>query len=194
MKQITKGIAALLFCSALASANIIVTWNGDFAQDDSQQVFHYFVQNTGPVHVYTTSYAPGGFQTVLSLFDDTGNFVFGNDGYGTASDADLSWNSVAGTDYLVVLTEYDNFANGPTYADGFTEDGMGNFTANPPFNNPLPGGFYLPGGEQRTSNWSVTFDSADATGLVVLPEPATWGLGVAGAMLLAAYKKFGRTQ
>jgi hypothetical protein len=194
MRQIIKGIAILLLCSAWASASIIVTVNGSFTHDDDMMLFHYFVANTGPVEVSTTSYAGGGFQTILSLFDDSGNFLFDNTGYGTASDADLSWNSVAGVEYLVVLTEYDNFAFGPTFSDGFQEQGNGDFTSGPPFAPATGTPFHLPSGEQRTADWSVTFQSADAQGLVVIPEPATWGLGAAGVALLAAYKRFRRTK
>jgi hypothetical protein len=77
--------------------------------------------------------------------------------------------------YQVALTEYDNFARQPTIEDGFTEQGNGNFTAGPPFNNPGAGtAFLLPGGEQRSSAWSVSFDSEE-TSLTAsaVPEPAT---------------------
>ncbi len=90
----------------------------------------------------------GGFATVLSLFDSTGNFIadsfFSTCGAnantspntGLCFDAGLSATVGAGTFYLA-LTQYDNFSNGnnlfasPNVVDPsiFAENGNGNFTS-----------------------------------------------------------------
>ena len=183
---------------ALGTLGVSLAWggslnfSGSFAKDDDIQVFTYRVQNTGVVNVFTTSFATGGFSPVLSLFDATGGFQFFDSGYANNTEASLSWNSIGGSSYLIVLTQYDNFPIG-NLADGFTEQGNGNFTAIPPFNNPGFGtSFLLPGPEQRTGQWAVTIQSDDPTltgGMV--PEPASAWLVVVGvAGLLCRRSKF----
>lgn len=179
--------ACFLAAAAVAPAEIIV-FSGNFTQDDDVQYFHYRVDNTGPVTVSTTSFAGGGFSPILTLFDPAGAFLFDHAGYGTNSDATLSWNSLGGVEYIIALTQYDNYANGPELSNGFVRDGQGNFTAEPPFNPSMPGGsFLLPGPEQRTSAWSIEFSSADPTLTAApIPEPSTAVTGISGALLLAA--------
>jgi hypothetical protein len=174
----------LLLASAASIPAATINLSGTFNQDDDLVVFVYSVQNTGLVTVSTTSYATGGFQTILSLFDSSGSFLFDNSGYGSASDATLSWNSLGGSLYYVALTQYDNYALQPTLNDGFSQQGNGNFTATLPFNLPTPGGkFLLPGGEQRTGAWAVQFDSADPTlQAQQIPEPQSWLLLLSGAL------------
>jgi len=187
----------------------IFTFAGDFTADDNIQQFHYKVLNTGQVDVFTTSFAHGGFAPVLSLFDDLGNLQFFNVGSSTNDcvhngtdpatgacwDARFSFNSVAGTDYLVTLTEDDNFPIGPTLADGFTEQGNGNFTAQPPFNPVVPGGaFLLSGPVQRTADWALTIQSAEPTLTASqvpsqVPEPSTVVLLLTSGGLLALRRK-----
>jgi len=188
--------AALLLCGSSACFAGTVDFSGVFGADDNVVLFTYTVQNTGLVNVFTTSYATGGFQTVLSLFDSNRLFQFDNNGFGTATDAALSWNSIAGQQYIIALTEYDNLAVGPTLDDGFTEQGNGNFTATLPFNLPAPGGsFLLPGGEQRTANWAISFSSPDPTlAAAQVPEPASGFLLMGGIALLAGWKKLRKQQ
>ena len=185
-------ILSLLVVLSTSSLAATIGFSGNFSVDDDVQLFSYTVQSTGPVTVATTSYAGGGFQTILTLFDVNGNFLFDNTGYGTATDAAFSWVSVANAQYIVALTQYDNFAVQPTLADGFVQQGNGNFTATLPFNNPTPGGsFLLPGGEQRTSDWAVEFTSADPTlSAQTVPEPST--LFLTGAAFVACWNRFRR--
>jgi hypothetical protein len=185
--------AALLLCASSACFGAATfNFSGVFGADDNVVLFTYQVQTTGQVSVFTTSYATGGFQTVLSLFDSNRLFQFDNNGFSNATDASLTWNSVAGERYTIALTEYDNLAFGPTLDDGFTEQGNGNFTATPPFNLPVPGGaFLLPGGEQRTGNWAVSFSSAVPSFTATqIPEPASGLLLMGGVALLAGWKKW----
>jgi hypothetical protein len=173
------GAIALLLCGASGASAGVVGFNGSFGADDDVHLFHFSVQNTALVTVETTSYALGGFQTILSLFDADGNFQFDHSGYSTADDAFFIWNAIAGVQYNVALTQYDNYAVQPNLSDGFVRQGTGNFTAELPFNNPMPGArFLLPGGEQRTGNWTVQFSSdEDSLAADQVPEPATLFLG-----------------
>jgi hypothetical protein len=191
---------------SVGSAATVFNFSGTLPQDDAHQLFVYTVQNTGVVDVFTTSFATGGFAPILSVFDNLGNFQFDNVGSQTNDcvnngtdpatnscwDARLSFNSVAGTQYTVVLTEDDNVPLGPTLLDGFKEDGNGNFTAKPPFNPVVPGGsFLLNGPIQRTADWAVTFSSAEPTltASQVVPEPSTYALFLSGAGLLALWRR-----
>src|SRR4051812_48880370 len=133
--------AALLLWGAPAFASTVYNFSGTFSADDNMVLFTYTVQNLSQVDIFTTSYATGGFSPVITVFDSTGLFQF--EDQGISRDASLSWVSNPGEQYLVVLTEYDNVSFGPLshFSDGFTEQGQGNFTARPPFNPPLPGGF-----------------------------------------------------
>ncbi len=112
---------------------------------------------------------PGGFVPVLSLFDATGNLIalssagpipvppFSVDPTtGAAFDGVFIPAPVLtpGT-YTLVLTEYDNLPNGPTLADGFSEQGNGNFTG-PLFGCPDPNvPFCDLSAVNRTANWQL---------------------------------------
>ncbi len=82
------------------------------------------------------------------------------------------------------------------HREGFEEAGNGNFTANPPFTpSPQPGAFYDgSGGPQLTGDWAVNFSAPDAAGLAAteVPEPASFGLALAGAVLLLVRKRLPR--
>jgi hypothetical protein len=197
--------AFFLAVASTGSAATVFNFSGTLPQDDARMFFAYTVQNTGQVDVFTTSFATGGFAPIISVFDNLGSLQFFNVGSqtndcvnngtdpatGSCWDARLSLNSVAGTQYTVVLTEDDNIPLGPTLLDGFFEDGNGNFTANPPFNPVVPGGsFLLAGPVQRTPDWAITFSSADPTLSVTgLPEPSTYALFLSGAGLLAFWRR-----
>ena len=189
----------LLTATAVSAWGGTVNFSGVFGSDDAVQLFTYTVQNGGQVTVSTTSYATGGFSPILSLFDSTGQFLFDDAGYNNSpeSDAMLQWVSAGGAQYVIALTEYDNFpvASGDNgnLSEGFTEAGNGNFTAAPPFNNYLTGGFYDgPGGAQRTADWALTISAPSGAGPLTatqLPEPASFVLTLAGAALLLVRKR-----
>jgi hypothetical protein len=198
-------VALWLVGASTGLAATVFNFTGTFPTDDFVQMFNYTVQNTGQVEVFTTSFAAGGFAPILSVFDNAGTLQFYNVGSqtndclnngtdpatGACWDARLSWNSLAGTQYLVTLTEDDNLPLGPTLLDGFQEQGTGNFTAQPPFNPLIPGGaFLLSGPIQRTGDWAVTIQSADPTLVATaIPEPSTVALFLTGAGLLALRRR-----
>jgi hypothetical protein len=198
-------ILALLAVASSGYSATVFNFNGTFTADDDIQQFVYTVLNTGPVDVFTTSFANGGFAPVLSLFDNLGVLQTYNVGSQTNDcvnngqdpvtlgcwDARLSLNSVAGTQYLIILTQDDNIPLGTTLLDGFSEQGNGNFTAKPPFNNPVPGGkFLLSGPIQRTGDWALTIQSADPTLTAgQVPEPSTTALLLTGGGLLALWRR-----
>ncbi len=139
--------AAMLYAGSASAADISFT--GSFATDDTVQLFNFSVAAPSLVKLRSYSYAggvqangnvvsAGGFDPILALFDSAGHLINQNDdGHGvvpfdsaTGNDWDTYLQStLAPGNYVVSVMEYDNFANGPNLANGFSRDGQGNFTA-----------------------------------------------------------------
>ncbi len=172
----------ILLFSSIASADI--SYTGTFTTDDQMFETTFSLAAATGITVRTWSFAggtdaagdvisAGGFAPVVSVFDSSGSLLQWDDG-GTARnncgprnidpvsgfclDAYINGLYNPGT-YTVVLTEYDNLPNGPTLANGFSEEGNGNFTGGPFFLN-------AGSGYQRNGNWEL-----DVPGTPV-PEPA----------------------
>jgi hypothetical protein len=202
-------ILAFLVSGASAGYSETISLTGTFTHDDDVQLFLYTVQNQGAVTIFTTSFATGGFAPILTLFDASGNFLFANTGSltndcvnnatdpvtGACWDARLTEFANNGTQFILALTEDDNasiFQN--KLSDGFTEQGNGNFTGEPPFGPPTGGSFLLSSGVQRTADWAVTFQSTDPTlSVQAVPEPSTVALLLTGASLIGIGRRSRKT-
>lgn len=177
--------AASISIPATASAADF-SFVGTFATDDGKAGFNFTLASTSTVTLRSIGYAggtnaagasiaAGGFDTVLSLYDGSGQIIdFNDDGdgvasdlvSGTASDALLSLSLDAGM-YSVYLTQYDNV--GPAnLALPFNFDGQTDFR----------GGFVDFNGFQRTGNWAL--DIGGVASAAAVPEPATWMLMMLG--------------
>jgi len=145
---------ALCLSVSIAQAFSNFSFTGTFSEDDQLELLQFTVPSTSAVTLRTWSYAggtnaagtviaSGGFDTVLSLFNATGGLTnssllvgSNDDGAGVATDpstgnafdALLSLPSLGAGTYVLVLSESDNLANGPTYGDGFSQTGNGDFT------------------------------------------------------------------
>jgi hypothetical protein len=213
------GFIALLICliSGVAAASSF-SFTGTFVQDDQMQSFLFMAPSStvllrtwgyaGGVNAAGDKIAEGGFDPVLSLFDVTGGLPAGplidqnNDGAGVAidpvtgnaSDSLLSETTLDPTHvYLLVLTQYDNTANGPTYGDGFSRTGQGNFTSGA-FGCGGTAPFCDSSTIYRTGLWAVDITGVASASAVGVPEPASvlsLGLGVAGLALLK-YRRLAR--
>ncbi len=192
----TAVLLSILLTSSLRGEMIV---SGFFNTDDQVRLFRADVTTAGTFVARSLGYGgdtaravlSGGFDTVLSLFDASGGLLLSlnNDttcppstpDLGKCWDAELSIPLLPGN-YIVALTQYDNFANGPFLADGFFRAGQGNFT---PLISGFPGtSFVDAAGNLRTGNWSILFEGANITSVV--PEPSAFYLvGLAAAGLLA---------
>ncbi|MCK6370905.1 MAG: DVUA0089 family protein [Gammaproteobacteria bacterium] len=129
-----------------------ISATGNLAQDDSVATFTFTLSAADNVTLRTFSYAggtngagtaisAGGFDPTLALFDDAGNLLMSQDDAtpecsGVDSDPVTSecfdvllTTSLAAGSYLVAITQFDNHALGPTWADGFSQSG---YSAAPP--------------------------------------------------------------
>ena len=198
------GLGLALTASPAQAANL--TLSGAISSDDAVQLFDFTVATPSSVDLRSYGYAggtsatgrvvaSGGFDTTLTLFDSSGNFLNENDDgagvatdptTGLAGDARITQTLAAGN-YLLALTQYDNFARG-NLPDGFAETGNPNFTAASTFTSggPCPGNMFrdISGtdGRCRTGNWTVDFvNVASAT---AVPEPSALVCAGVGLALL----------
>ncbi len=166
-------------CVVLALLNVsgalCASYQGSFTHDDDAVFFTlsvsgYFSARTwsfaGGVNGNGDAIAPGGFAPVLSLFDPSGVLIGLDHAGGVGScaprafdlttnfcwDAFLEFSNLTPGEYILVLTEDDNIPLGPTLADGFLEQGFGDFTTGL---SGFPGPFRLINGEQRDGHWAL---------------------------------------
>ena len=183
-------------------------FTGNFNQDDDVKFFTFSIASPGTVTLQTLSFSGGvnaavdsipggGFAPYLYLWDSAGNYLSGVEP-SPVGDAVYTTDLTNLGSYIVALTENDNKAFGdlpggvmdPAQFDHF---GQGNFTVPEYSNTPdIPGAFFAPDGSQRTSAWALDIkfvDSAQAVGVVAVPEPGTLALEVIG---MAAFRPFAR--
>ena len=195
--QRVAGILAV-FSACAHAAGIVYLNAGTFTQDDDILSVTFSLTAPSDITFRTFSFAgginsagqtvtAGGFAPVISVFDSSGNLLVFDDGgvapsgcgprnfdpaSGFCLDAYLNLILNAGT-YTAVLTEWDSTPNGPTLADGFVEQGAGNFTGGPFLLNAGPG-------FQRTGNWDLDISGPSAES----PEPQPMELLAAGLLVL----------
>ena len=193
MKRIQTLVAALAALPLLAAAPAAsaFSFTGSFTQDDDVQLFHFSLVDPATVDIKTWSFdggtnaagdsiASGGFDPMLWLFDVNGGYLDRNDDGTNGLDSDLVAALTAG-DYVVALTQFDNFANG-NLSDGFSRAGQPAFTGDGYCS--IPGQMFQDEDcNQRTGAWAVDILHVDSAAPV--PEPTTallcmFGLAVLG--------------
>ena len=180
--------AAVLAAGSGAALAANVSFTGNLASDNDVQLFSFTLAADADVTLRTWSYAggmnaggsaigAGGFDPIVSLFSGLGGAALligaNDDGTGVAVDPStgFAFDSLlevlalpAGT-YTVALSEFDNFANGPTLDDGFLGNNVQGF-------------------DGRSAAWALDILGVDAASRI--PEPtslalALFGLAAAGA-------------
>lgn len=174
---------ALLCIGGVAPAATL-TFEGEIRRDD-ELVRIWFRPGPGAVRIVTTSYAVGGFDPALSVFDPVGLLIaFNQDSPGAAVDpstgfafdAEIVFPALPKGRYRAVLSQSQNTPLGPFYADGFLYAGQPSFTGDI---SGFPGETCRDlGGNPRTCAWAVRFEGVEWASPI--PEPST------GALLLAA--------
>ena len=176
--------------SASAAPFLPITQSGVFTTDDAHGKVSFNLVSNQTLYFYTTSYAggpnadgttaaSGGFDPILTLFDNTNTYVDSNDddltnhynrpkgGTGSSFDSYLALNLTAGNYTLVVTQSDNNAAVGSNINDPFSEDGQPNFTSS--FASGRPGMFYDATGGQNTGNYTLNVSAAPPS----VPEAST---------------------
>ena len=121
------------------------SFTGNFTNDNDVQLFTFSNPSPSPdVLLRTWSYAggtnaagaviaSGGFDPILAVFNSAGALVNQNDDGGGSVPADavtgahydtyLDLGALPAGTFTVSVMQYNNFANGPTLANGFVHDG-----------------------------------------------------------------------
>lgn len=186
LKSALAALSLTCACVAVPAANLSFT--GALGGDNDVQLFSFTLAADGDIALRTWSYAggtnaagaaipAGGFDTVVSLFTGSGASALligaNDDGVGVATDpatgfardALLEVFALAAGEYTVALTQFANFANGPTLGDGFLGAG------DPAFNG-------------RSSAWALDILGVDAAHVIAEPAAlvlAMFALGAAAA-------------
>ena len=184
MKRFLKAAiaAGVLAASTVPALAANFSFTGNLAADNDVALFNFTLAAAGDVTLRTLSYAggtnaagtsiaAGGFDPIVSLFFGTGSpalLLNANDngfgvavdpGTGNAFDALLEAFALPAGDYTVALTQFANFANGPTLGDGFLGGGIAAF-------------------DGRSSAWAL--DILGASSASVVPLPGTLALLILG--------------
>lgn len=191
-------LAGLLAGSSFAN---VTSFNGEFISDSDQASFRLTLAEPETISILTGSYVTGGFAPDLSLFalnppdplligQDAGGIAggAGNPGCGPRSispttglclDAYLvegASGPLAAGQYLAVVTDWTNPANGPFLSNGFANSGGAG----------VPGVFTDPLGNVLNGNFSVSFSGADSVvPLSGVPEPSAMTELAVGLSLIA---------
>jgi hypothetical protein len=139
-------VALILASSSAVAANFSFT--GNLANDDDVQVFTFSVSSPSVVTLRTWGYAGGsnaagasisngGFDPILALFDSSGILIDQRDDgplglipadAATGARFDTYFQAALGAgSYLVAVSQFANFALGPTLANGFSGSNTSNF-------------------------------------------------------------------
>jgi hypothetical protein len=197
--SVVIALALTVILGAPETNATVFSYSGNFTQDDNVMLFNFSLLSNSSVNISTSSYAAGGFDPTLTLFDSTGVFIDQNQDISSIDNFDsfMSDTLLAGS-YIVALTQYDNFPiaddiNNKLLSDGFTQQGAGNFTG-PEFLLPgAPGSFINIDGLQRTSQWAVNIEVLDAANNpATVPEPSTLLLLAAGFAGMCALQRLRR--
>lgn len=184
MKRLIK-VALLAASLVLGSTGLQAanqSFTGTLNDDNDVRLFTFTLAADADVTLRTWSYAgglnaagtvigSGGFDPLVSLFFGTGSTALligaNDDGLGVAVDpgTGFAFDSLlevlaltAGT-YTAALTEFDNFAAGPTLGDGFIGNSVSGF-------------------DGRSANWALDILGVDSTNQT--PEPASLAVALLG--------------
>lgn len=166
-----------VFAPLSFTATLTQTYSGSFPANISGTLPNqgtalledFTLPSTGNLTVTTTSYASGGFESNLLLFNSLGNFVTAGSPFGSVDpntgiigDMRLTAPNLPAGMYTLALTDFllNQSLTATNLSDGFTVN-YGSGTT-----------FIDSNGNQRNGNFAFTI----STGASAVPEPATWWL------------------
>lgn len=172
--------AAALAAGSVSAWAANVSFTGNLAGDNTVQFFSFTLAADADVTLRTWSYAggvnaaghaigAGGFDPLVSLFlgtggtallitsNDDGTGVATDPATGLAEDSLLEVLSLPSGHYTVALSQFANFANGPTLDDGFLGAGSIGF-------------------DGRSAAWALDILGVDAA--AAIPEPGSLALAL----------------
>jgi MYXO-CTERM domain-containing protein len=192
---------ALVF-AALAQGATNFSFLGTFAADDQVQLFDFAISTDSIVTLQSWGYGggtnaagttipAGGFDSFFTWYAADGTLIGTDDqscgsagsNNGVCLDAYAQISLSAGS-YVLALTEYWDLPNG-SLADGFSQQGAGDFTA-----SGACGAFCDVFGNTDNGNWAVDILSVDsASEQTATPEPGTLLVGAGGLFVLALARR-----
>jgi hypothetical protein len=178
MKKFT--IAMMLGMAAATTTGIVLestpahginlSFAGTFASPNTTVSALFTADGTSTVTIKSSSYAAGGFDPILTLFNATnGNYILDRDDISTGNlDFQLIQALPAGN-YRAVISAVGNYPNGTNFATGF--DGGGDFFG-------------------RTNKYAFDILNVNNTTSTAVPEPSSLiGTAVAGFTVVMFKRK-----
>lgn len=183
----TAAVILGMFASNTQAANIVQTYSGGFPANitgtlpnqGTALLENFTLPTAGNVTITSTSYATGGFQPNLFLFNSAGKFVTAGNPFGVKDpstgiigDMLLTAPSLTAGMYTLALTDFllNQSLTATNLSDGFTVN-FGSGTT-----------FVDSNGNQRTGNFAFTIT---APGPAAVPEPGTAWLAAPCLAVLA---------
>jgi hypothetical protein len=182
MRQFDSRVLAIIgICGVLVpqafGATITQTYSGGFPatitgtlpNQGTALLENFTLSSMTNLTITTTSYASGGFEPNLLLFNSAGKFVMSGNPFGTADpstgivgDMKLTESGLAAGAYTLAVTDFllNQSLTATNLSDGFTVN-YGSGTT-----------FVDANGNSRTGNFALTI----STGASAVPEPATFWL------------------
>jgi hypothetical protein len=178
--------ATAMIALAAPAAATDFSFVGTFGGDDDVILFNFTVGAPSTVTLRTYSYAGGvnaagaaiargGFDPTLALYNSAGSWIAGNDDGLANVPADPATNEhfdnylsqlLGPGSYTVAISQWDNYAPNlvTTPFPGSDQTGFTDILAKGP----------------RDGHWALDVLNVDSAFQIGVPEPATWGLMIAG--------------
>lgn len=183
-KFLLVAVSALCMSSATAATIVTQTYtgtlpasiSGTLATQGTALEETFSLPTSGTFTAFTSSYANGGFEPNLALYNSAGYYLASQSPAGTspvavadpstkqALDSYLQVTNLGAGTYILTLTDWElnQSTTATNLSDGFTVN-YGNGTT-----------FVDQTGSMRTGNYVLNFSSASVS---AVPEPSTFGLG-----------------